>query len=234
MPVSNSRTKRHYGRSRYASKYKGHHEKKYSLVKQPCTGPMRIFRKLRYVSDDLELSPGTAAAVGHVYRLNGLYDPDLTGSGNQPRGFDQYCNASGGLYRNYTVLGARITVQFMNLSSTTYTRAILKISRSGVIDADPIDALEKRIVRTTILGPYTGGSAVKTMSLNWSAKNWFGQKSILSDTDYAGNSGAMPNKQAYLHVMADPIGEAGSAGFRAVVKMDFLVCFRTPTLPPQS
>lgn len=227
---------RKYARKKPAYKKRGYgnRNRKFSLVKQPVTGPMKIFRKLRYVKDDLELVPSSAAAVGHVFCLNGLYDPDITGVGNQPRGFDQYCSTSGGLYRNYVVLGCKVTVQFMNMSSSTYTRAMLKVSRASTIDADPIDALEKRIVKSTILGPYTGGAAVKTMSLNWSAKKWFGQKSVLPSSDYQGSSASNPGVQAYLHVMADPIGEAGSAGFRCIVKIDYLLCFRTPTLPPQS
>lgn len=234
MPIKNPRTKSHFGRSRYASKWKkGQYEKKYSLVRQPVTGPDRIFRKLRYYRDDLELVPTSGPIVGNVFSLNGMFDPDVTGAGNQPRGFDQYCSTSGGLYKNYVILGARVIVKFMNLSSSTYSRATLKISRANTIDSDPIDTLEKRYQRNAILAPSGSGQCIKTLSMKWSAKKWFGKSTVMTEKDLEGDNGSNPTTECFLHVGVDGMGTA-SAGARCIVNIDYLVCFRTPTIPQQS
>ncbi len=44
----------------------------------------------------------------YVFRLNSLYDPDLTGTGHQPYGFDQFA----ALYSRYKVDRVHIDVLF--------------------------------------------------------------------------------------------------------------------------
>lgn len=240
MPKTNPRTKRYFsrkGKGRYTEDWKpGQYEISYkkpqSIASMPVTGPMRIFRKLRYVDDYTPLQPLTAGvAVGHVFNLNSLYDPDETGAGNQPRGFDQYM----AMYRNYVVLGARVTAKFVNISSSTFTRINMFPSRNSTIDSDPIDNIEVRHLRNCLVGPYTGGAGVKTLTMNWSAKNWFGRKTVLTEKDLEGTSASSPTKPCYLHVVADPFdASAGSSGVRVQMQIDYLVCFRTPTQPAQS
>ncbi len=53
---------------------------------------------------------GGITAAGHSFRLNGLYDPDLTLTGHQPYGFDQISP----LYGRYAVYGASVTLTVYN------------------------------------------------------------------------------------------------------------------------
>ncbi len=63
------------------------------------TGPQTLIRKLRYC-DRLEIDPGASSALGeHFFSCVGLFDPDITGTGHQPMGFDQYM----ALYDHYQV-----------------------------------------------------------------------------------------------------------------------------------
>jgi len=54
---------------------------------------------MRY-SDTITLNPGTAAITSHVFRVNSIFDPDLTGTGHQPLLHDEY----DGIYSEYRVL----------------------------------------------------------------------------------------------------------------------------------
>lgn len=60
----------------------------------------------------------TGAALGaaafYQFRLNSIFDPDLTGAGTQPVGHDQYAL----LYEKYRVYEASYKVTFMNQSTT--------------------------------------------------------------------------------------------------------------------
>lgn len=63
---------------------------------------------LRY-TERIEFSPTSTSVQQIKFRGNGCYDPYVTGSGHQPRGFDQFMEA----YDKFTVVGSRCTAQFM-------------------------------------------------------------------------------------------------------------------------
>lgn len=208
---------------------KRYYRRKMQISRMPVTAPYRLFRKLRYSNDWVDLEPTSGIAVGHAYRLNGLFDPDATGTGDQPRGFDEYMT----MYQKYVVLGARVIVKFLNESSSTYTRCIIRPVNTSAIDGDPVDNLEGRSIRNCIVAPFVGGGSVKTLSLNWSSKRWFGKKSVLEERDLSGTVTANPTTQCYLHVLNDGLG-AASLGCKCQVTIDYLVCFQEPNQPVQS
>ena len=102
--------------------------------------------KLRY-TDTIVLAPSVlSVAVNHVYSANGMYDPDVTGVGHQPRGFDQLMSMYGTYVVNKAVM--RIDILDPGVSGTT-NGAIVGICEdvnSGTV-TDPQDLLEKSHVR---------------------------------------------------------------------------------------
>lgn len=75
--------------------------------------PDKLRTRLRYC-DTFSVNASTSA---YVFRLNSLYDPDLSGVGHQPTYFDQLCGAAGsGIYGKYRVLGSKITVTYTSRS----------------------------------------------------------------------------------------------------------------------
>lgn len=69
--------------------------------------PEKITCALRYFDYKTPTAASNALAFYH-YKANGLYDPDTTGIGHQPLGFDQFTP----IYNHYVVLGARIKATF--------------------------------------------------------------------------------------------------------------------------
>jgi hypothetical protein len=76
--------------------------------------PPRMFSQLQYTHTG-SLATGAAANCGseQVFRLNSLYDPDFTGAGHQPYGFDQISP----LYRQYKVTSVDIDIQLTDPST---------------------------------------------------------------------------------------------------------------------
>lgn len=65
------------------------------------------FSVLRYC-EQLTFNPGSASSSNNTFSINGCYDPNITGTGHQPYGFDEYCAAgAAGPYNRYTVLRSR-------------------------------------------------------------------------------------------------------------------------------
>lgn len=73
--------------------------------------------------DIITLDPGVLTPVRYTFRANGLYDPDLSGVGHQPRGFDQFM----GLYQRFCVTASSIMV-VANQNTTSSNSALFYIS----------------------------------------------------------------------------------------------------------
>ena len=88
-------------------------------------GPMKLFGsfapfpptyncKMHYV-ETVTLTTDTAGVfgAGTTFRLNSLYDPNLTGTGHQPYGYDQMA----ALYKRYIVSGVKVHITFTDPSA---------------------------------------------------------------------------------------------------------------------
>lgn len=79
------------------------------IIRQPSSLPDRLYVKLRY-REQLSWTQLSGDLGDNVYRGNSCFDPDLTGTGGQPLGFDQWST----FYGYYTVLGSKIEVSSMH------------------------------------------------------------------------------------------------------------------------
>lgn len=95
----------------------------------------------------------------NIFRMNSCYDPDLTGIGNQPRGFDQWS----GFYNRYRVVCSTINVKAMpqfesgSGGNTASARVVVfpSTNQAGVSDIDA--ALEQPYRKSFNTGFYQGG-----------------------------------------------------------------------------
>lgn len=81
----------------------------------------RVKTTLRYCTNiQLDPKPEALGVTGSnlwQFGANGLYDPDITGTGHQPMYFDNYA----ALYRQYRVTRSKISVTVVNTSVNTAT-----------------------------------------------------------------------------------------------------------------
>ncbi|MDO3651306.1 hypothetical protein [Nocardia mangyaensis] len=83
-------------------------------IKRSAPFPGIAYRTLPYSYLQTGIS-GSATASAQVFRLNSLYDPDMTGAGAQPYGHDSLA----ALYYRYCVQGVTISAQVVNNSTTS-------------------------------------------------------------------------------------------------------------------
>ena len=90
----------------------------YRVPRRPSTGklnwgkgpfPENLWTEVVY-SDQFQLTCTAGALQQYTFAMNGLYDPNLTGTGSQPRYFDTLCgaNTTAAPYRAYVVKAARM------------------------------------------------------------------------------------------------------------------------------
>lgn len=141
---------------------------------------------LKYV-DTVSLTPGTGKAgfVGHRFTCNGLYDPDISAFGHQPRGHDQLA----AIYNRYLVTGSHIKVtpiaQSTGTPITAYSHVMYGIMIDNNVTIENVDALsliegKQNKAKSVIARVTNSPNANKSLSIGWSAKKWFKSKSLFS------------------------------------------------------
>lgn len=155
VPKSRKRTKR-----RSSSRYKIT-----TLI------PKTKMVSLKY-SGSFTLADGDGSA-GHLIRCNGMNDPDYTGVGHQPMGFDNWM----AFYHHYEVFSSKITFWIeapgAGVSSGTY--ATLRIDSDTASPDETLDASMERVgtVVRYLHPPQGGGRVMVKKSFN--ANSIFGK-----------------------------------------------------------
>lgn len=225
-----SRTNRKYRKR--APKRRYHRLYRSPFTKAPM--PNKLATKLRYV-DYSTLDPGTAGlAAVQVITANGCYDPDISGSGHQPRGFDQLM----AMYDHYTVVSSKITVDFVTpVSTTVYSLCVgIALKDNSTPYGNYNDYAEGRNVISKILPSVTStdGGRVRTLSKTFSCRKFLGIASPLSNAYVRGDIASNPTEEAYFHLFAAPLGLVDSAFIRIQYRIEYNVVFTEPKQPTQS
>lgn len=168
-----------------------------------------------------------AAGVGNWnFWANSLYDPDSSGTGHQPRGFDQLIS----MYDHYQVIGSKITISCHTPSNEPCIFGIT-LQESGVAGSTYLDYLEERPQFTTytMLG---GGQQPHHLSLTYSQKKFFGTGEL--DDKYQGSASANPSDGAIFQIFQTDIDDVTAIGGDYLVVIDYITIFTEPKQPPQS
>jgi len=100
--------------------------------------------KLTYFSQELG-STSTTTPVAHNFVSNGMYDPDLTGGGHQPRGFDQLAY----LFANYKVNAVKVTLTAQLQSQTQYGYVGLAFNNHNITSVGSLEEMKEAAKWTT-------------------------------------------------------------------------------------
>lgn len=160
-----------------------------------------VIRKMKYVGDSGSAfqmtSTAGALATDIIFRANDLRDPNQSGVGGQPRTFDEIM----ALYRNFMVLGSKITLDLTYgtgsaTSSDMLVSCILKDGATGMADAK--DIMEHPRNKYVILSAENDRKKL-VQKFSWRI---LGQKSALDNSNAWGNTSSSPVEQFYYHINA--------------------------------
>jgi hypothetical protein len=198
-----------------------------------------IEKVFRYCDAYIATISGVGTATTQSFRLNACHDIDLSGTGHQPRGYDQLVSSSGP-YTKYRVMRNRGRLT-----------AHLRASNTTAIDTAIITAFPS--IPTSAPSPASGGLAsiasnlelpgatfclatqADPRSLEWDFYLWdvFGKKKsqYLDDEGYGGDAGAVPSLVCNLITQCQSIAgsSATDAGICAfIVEMELTVRLEQP------
>lgn len=192
---------------------------------------------LPYVS----LFTATASSLGTigngVYCINGLYDPDVGGTGHQPLGFDQLCPA---IYNNYIVHACKWTMRVYNVHGDAVMCGF-HVSKNGALPYSTQEALlEAERQRTRVCNPANNARSELVMSGYTTVAHVFGvsRKEIQAGiTTYQGDSSNNPSTKAYLLPFfwnTNTTGSAQNSTYTCELRLEFYCEFFAPVAIAQS
>lgn len=174
IPLSQGRKR---GRSRSRSRARFTKRSRFANLRTSrltCRGPFpERLRVTSIYATDSQISSGVAGAIGNYrFRCNSLYDPDYTSTGHQPLGFDQ----AGALYDHYTVVGAKISVVFVNFSAVPLAVALHQ--QDTVVNPAGISEAREQPGSKHGIAPAVGGGKNLTLSMRYDPRKTWGIRSI--------------------------------------------------------
>lgn len=209
----------------YRKKKRTYRKKKTSIMRKLAItkSPMpKVFTtKLRY-SESFNLNPASGHIPGvHIFSCNGIYDPNITGAGHQPRGFDQIMP----MFDHFRVLGAKIRVSFANTDSAAILMCGIATRDAATAETILYDYTEQGTVRTRLCG--TNDASPVSITASVAPYKFLGIP--YKNDEMKGSVTANPLEQAYFHVFAASPGSTQDPGIVYVhADIDYLVQFIEP------
>jgi len=192
----------------------------------PCLGfPDRLVVKLKYTD---QYSFSGAAPAAQVWRVNSLFDPDLTGTGHQPRYFDQLS----AVYGQYCVKRFAVKLTCINTGAKgMFVTALYCDSNIGTFSQPQL--AEQRYSVTKVLDVPTGVSRA-VLSLPWvSVMQIQGQEELESDPNNYQGVGQNPTDVVYciFKALSDDAVTASTLEIQADVEFEAVFKELSPPAP---
>jgi hypothetical protein len=188
--------------------------------------PHMLHAKLKYTSY-INLS-GTVAAGVNVYSANGLYDPDVSGSGHQPRGFDQLIP----LYDHYVVTSSAIHIELISSNSNGVPGVGgVNLINVSTPQTDYIDYAEQARSEFGLLPNVVTYGCVQEphrRSMKFSAKDFMGIPDPLTATKLQGSISANPADGAFFHVWSQAYDGSTAYSSLALITIEYNAYFIEP------
>lgn len=171
-------------------------------------------------------APTSGNAVTYFFSANGMFDPNITGTGHQPIGFDQMML----MYEQVTVINSSIEVTF-NIGPGLTLQCGVALFPDATGLTNPAQLVENGLIRFV---PISSGSStfqnqhIRTkVKLGCDVSKYFGRKGVralLNDDNLYTTAAANPVEQVYFGIVAWQISPDGSTttsvGFDALISYD--------------
>lgn len=160
--------------------------------------PKQLRNTVTY-AETVNIGLTTGAYGQYIFSCNGLYDPNITGTGHQPLYFDQLS----GIYNHYTVLNSRISVTpVYTAGNNLYTVVVFKDDDTTTNVSNTATAIERPGATFASFGTQDN---TRTLYQRWNAHDTFGGDP-LADNVLIGTSASNPAEQTYYVIGVEDHG----------------------------
>jgi len=192
----------------------------------------RTFKTQITYAENITITSTAGIPYNYLFSVNGLYDPNITGTGTQPRYFDTLCGAnnSNAPFYNYRVLGSRISIEAMPTGSDAMTmRGFVGIGLYNTTASGPttlMELRERQDYKIKYMGYwYSNNSMCRIARKSGSLAKLFGVKDIMDNVNTAGDYGSNPGTEARWAITFVPFDESSTRSISCLVKIIYDVVF---------
>lgn len=210
---------------------KTYRKKRYPTRRTNLQGLVSGFPKSRTVSMRYVQKNTLTSTVGtlgvNTYRANGPFDPDRTGTGHQPMGWDVWA----GLYNHATVISSKISVKILTTHGQSSACGIYLNDDNVLPYASFEGFLEAKRGTSKMV---TAQRNAVGMSTTFNAKRFFNIADVKDNIDRIGSSIAgVPAEECFYNIYYQDLnGLTNDATM--VVTIDYIVTFAEPRDQAQS
>lgn len=188
--------------------------------------PDRMQTKLRY-NQTVALTSGGGAVVGYrMFRMNDISAP--TAGGHQPMYRDTYA----AIYENYAVVASRLTVKFINTSTSSVFKVGAAIDSGISTSTDAVELCERSHGQHTILPPLAGSLSSRTFTVPWNCRMILGIDPYTSD-QYKTPVGGPPSNISEVQIWVLDL-TTGVSGITLDITIEYDVLFTELSTPATS
>ncbi len=197
--------------------------------------PRRTMKKLSYVScySQTTGSSGATSAAAVTFSLNSAYDPEFSGTGRQPYGWDQITL----FYNRYIVHQCNIKVTATTIGATADVIVCYFVQPSTSSSASLTSTAVEQVIEKPMVGSVivssSGNARNSQFSLSvrpWEVEGITREQYLESLSDYMATISANPSKQpTFGTVTGSPSGASGTS-VTFVVELEYLVELTQPNI----
>lgn len=208
------------GKSKYGARSSHGSFRKPSIMKinMANVAPDSVLVKLRYpqiITHNGSITDFTA------FRGNGAFDPDATGSGQQPGGYDQWA----GLYGNYRVLASQIEISIVN-EGTVATTVTVFPTLSNVTPSTYQNATVVPYKRQIVMSGQSGmGVAFLKSYMTTSKIVGLSSMAINAEDDFQATTASLPANQWYWGVFSTTLDGSTNGNIIFTVNVTYYMRF---------
>ncbi len=181
---------------------------------------------MKYYEHGVSVTAAVGQAGTYFFSANGAYDPNVTGVGHQPMGFDQMML----MYEQYCVIKSRISVTFITGGASA--RVAIYVSPDAVALTNPQQLVENGLLVTQVIDGNAAsagtGNRICTLTASVDCTKYFGRgpnpRDMINDSALNGTAASNPTEQVYFGVAVWNYytGEANTCYFDALVEYDLV------------
>lgn len=175
-------------------KYYTKHPTAVRLGRQPI--PKQLYNRLKY-AETINVAINASGLGSYLYSCNGMFDPNITGTGHQPMYFDQFT----AMYNHYTVLKSMIKVTVVANTTGATIFSLGQDDDTTINAATNYTIWERPGFQTKVVNAPVNPENTSLWS-KWDAKKVFGADAQ-SDPTLQGSATANPSEQTFYVIYFD-------------------------------